>query len=304
MKNRNDKLNWQDDRIMRRENKGSETIKLMDFAFSILPDAKRNDIKKWLKFGHFAINGRVANAFDAPVASGDTVQLNFTRPFVVFSHPRLKIVYEDDDIIVVDKGYGLLSVDTDTSRKSNVDTAYSILREYVKSVHPSNKVFIVHRLDRETSGLMIFAKNMEAKENLQHNWNNMVLERRYVALLDGEMEEQSGVIRSNLAETSQHEVYSSPDGEGKVAITRYRVRRRGKGHSLTEFSLDTGRKNQIRVHARDLGHPITGDKKYGNGAGPLHRLALHAETLRFAHPITRLDMNFISPVPSQFYKYV
>lgn len=304
MRNRNDKANWQEDRIMRRENKGADTIALMEFAFSILPDAKRGDIKKWLKFGHFAIDGVVSNAFDFPVQPGATVELNFTRPFVVFSHSRLKIVYEDDDIIVVDKGYGLLSVGTDSSKKSNVETAYSILRDYVKSIHPSNKIFIVHRLDRDTSGLMIFAKNIEAKENLQHNWNNMVLERRYVALLDGEMEEQSGVIRTHLSETSQHEVYSATDGDGKVAITRYRVRRKGKGHTLAEFSLDTGRKNQIRVHARDLGHPITGDKKYGHGSGPLHRLALHAETLRFAHPITRMDMNFISQVPSQFYKYV
>jgi len=305
MKNRNKRANWQEDRIMRRDHKGEESIKLMDFAFSILPDAKRGDIKKWLKFGHFAINGRVSTAFDAPVEPNDTVELNFTRPFVVFSHPRLKLVYEDDDIIVVDKGYGLLSVGTDSSRKSNIETAYSILRDYVKNIHPSNKIFIVHRLDRDTSGLMIFAKNMEAKENLQHNWNNMVLERRYVALLDGEMEEQSGIIRTNLSETSQHEVYSAKEGDvGKIAITRYKVRRKGKGHTLAEFSLDTGRKNQIRVHARDLGHPISGDKKYGNGSGPLHRLALHAETLRFAHPISRMDMNFISPVPSQFYKYV
>lgn len=297
--------NWQPDRIMRRENKGEKTIGLMEYAFTILPDAKRVDIKKWLKYNHFAINGKVQNSFDAPVAPGDVVELNFTRPFTVFSHPRIKIVYEDDDIIVVDKGYGLLSVGTDSSKKSNVDTAYSILRQYVKSKHPSNKIFIVHRLDRDTSGLMIFAKTMEAKENLQHNWNNMVLQRKYVALLDGEMEEQSGVIRTHLAETSQHEVYSTENGdEGKLAVTRYRVRKKGKGHTLAEFSLDTGRKNQIRVHARDLGCPITGDKKYGKGAGPLHRLALHAETIRFAHPITKMDMNFTSPVPSQFYRYV
>lgn len=305
MRNRNNTANWQADRILRRVNKSETATPLMEFASAILPDAKRGDIKKWLKYGHFAIDGHVATAFDAPVEPGAAVELNFTRPFAVFSHPRLKLVYEDDDIIVVDKGYGLLSVGTDSSRKSNVETAYSILRDYVKSVHPSQKIFIVHRLDRDTSGLMIFAKNMEAKENLQHNWNNMVLERRYVALLDGELEEQSGVIRTHLAETSQHEVYSVTDGgNGKTAITRYRVRRKGKGHTLAEFSLDTGRKNQIRVHARDLGCPITGDKKYGNGSGPLHRLALHAETLRFAHPITRKDMSFISPVPPQFCKYV
>ncbi|MDE6341903.1 MAG: RluA family pseudouridine synthase [Muribaculaceae bacterium] len=295
---------WQPNRVLRRENKGDSEVGLMEFAFSMLPDAKRNDVKKWLKYNHFAINGKVTSAFDTPVAPGDVVEINFTRPFAVFSHPRIRIVYEDDDIIVVDKGYGLLSVSTDTSRKSDVETAYSILRDYVKSEHPANKIFIVHRLDRDTSGLMIFAKSMEAKENLQHNWNNMVLERKYVALLDGELEHDSGTVRSNLAETSTHEVYSSEDGNGKLAVTRYKVRRRGKGRTLAEFSLDTGRKNQIRVHAKDLGCPIVGDKRYGNGAGPLHRLALHAETLRFAHPITKKDMNFTSPVPSQFLKYV
>ncbi len=296
---------WQPDRILRRENKGDSEMGLLEFISAALPDAKRVDLKKWLKFGHFAVNGNVTTAFDAPVPPGGVVELNFTRPFVVFHHPRLKLVYEDDDIIVVDKGYGLLSVGTDSSKKSSVETAYSILRDYVKSKHPSNKIFIVHRLDRDTSGLMVFAKNVEAKEALQHNWNNMVLERKYVALLDGELEQESGEIRSHLAETSQHEVYSTefPE-EGKLAVTRYKVRRKGKGHTLAEFSLDTGRKNQIRVHARDLGCPITGDKRYGNGSGPLHRLALHAETLRFAHPVSRKDMNFTSPVPSQFYKYV
>ena len=296
---------WEPDRIMRRENRGEIQMKLIDFAGVILPDAKRSDIKKWLKYGHFAIDGQVTSAFDSPVNPGGMVDINFSRPFVVFHHPRLKLVYEDDDIIVVDKGYGLLSVGTDSSKKSNVETVYSVLREYVKSKHPSNKIFIVHRLDRDTSGLMVFAKNIEAKEALQHNWNNMVLERKYVALLDGELKKENGEIRSHLAETVEHEVYSTDNpSDGKLAVTRYKVRRKGKGHTLAEFSLDTGRKNQIRVHARDLGCPITGDKRYGNGSGPLHRLALHAETLRFAHPVTRKDMNFTSPVPSQFYKYV
>lgn len=296
---------WEPDRILRRENKGETEVGLLEFMTGALPDAKRGDLKKWLKFGHMAVDGNVTTAFDAPVAPGSAVELNFTRPFVVFRHPRLRLVYEDDDIIVVDKGYGLLSVGNDSSKKSAVETAYSILRDYVKQKHPSNKIFIVHRLDRDTSGLMVFAKKPEAKEALQHNWNNMVLERKYVALLDGELKQESGEVRSHLAETIEHEVYSTDDpSEGKLAVTRYKVRRRGKGRTLAEFSLDTGRKNQIRVHARDLGCPITGDKRYGNGSGPLHRLALHAETLRFAHPITRQDMNFTSPVPSLFYKFV
>lgn len=300
-----EKNSWQPDRILRRVNKSDASMGLMDFAFSVLPDAKRGDIKKWLKFGHFAIDGRVSKAFDAPVPAGSEVALNFTRPFPVFKHSRLRIVFEDDDLIVVEKGYGLLSVASDSTRGGKVETAYSILRDYVKSVHPSQKIFIVHRLDRDTSGLMVFAKTMEAKEALQHNWNNMVLERRYVALLDGVPNPEEGEVRSWLSETSQHEVYSTQEeGAGKLAITRYKVRKKGKSRSVVEFSLDTGRKNQIRVHAKDLGCPISGDRRYGNGAGPLHRLALHAETLRFAHPISFKDMYFTCPVPSQFYKYV
>ena len=128
---------WSPDRILRRENKGDAEVGLMAFISAALPDAKRSDIKKWLKFGHFAINGVVTTAFDAPVAPGSVVELNLTRPFVVFSHPRLKIVYEDDDIIVVDKGYGLLSVGTDSSKKSKVETAYSILRDYVSLLYTS-----------------------------------------------------------------------------------------------------------------------------------------------------------------------
>ena len=188
---------------------------------------------------------------------------------------------------------------TPSSRKDV--TAYSVLKDYVKSINPLNKVFIVHRLDRDTSGLMMFARNMEAKEAMQHNWNNMVLERKYVAVVEGVMEEDSGVVRSYLDETSQYEVYSTHEkGKGQLAVTRYKVLERGHGYTLVEFSLDTGRKNQIRVHAHDLGHPIVGDRKYGAASSPIHRLALHARTLRFAHPVSRRDMRFELPVPARF----
>lgn len=293
-----------EDRILAFRNTGDIPRPLMEFLGEEMEkrrggEVKRNDLKKWLKFGSVMINGIVTSKFDAPVLPGQWVELNLTRPFVTFSHPRLKIVYEDDDIIVVNKGYGLLSVGTD--RPGKVDTAYSILKKYLKEVNPANKIFIVHRLDRDTSGLMMFAKNIEAKERMQHNWNNMVLERKYVAQVEGEMEKDEGVVKSYLAETSQHEVYSTQNPEeGKLAVTRYKVLKRGSGKTLVEFSLDTGRKNQIRVHAKELGHPITGDRKYGAKSSPLHRLALHARTLRFAHPITKADMNFESPVPSGF----
>lgn len=281
----------------------SEQADLLPFLGEILPQYKRTTLKQMLAHKQVRVNGNVTTRATQPLEPGTKVEVNLTREFREFTHRRLRIVYEDDDVIVVNKGYGLLSIGDDTGKDR--ETAYSILRDYLKWAHPGNKLFIVHRLDRDTTGLMVFAKTLEAKEALQHNWNNMVLERKYVALLDGELAQESGEIRSHLAETSQHEVYSTDEpSEGKLAVTRYKVRRKGKGHTLAEFSLDTGRKNQIRVHARDLGCPIMGDKRYGNGSGPLHRLALHAETLRFAHPVTRQDMNFTSPVPSQFYRYV
>ncbi|MDE5807535.1 MAG: RluA family pseudouridine synthase [Muribaculaceae bacterium] len=288
-----------EDRILTYENKGEEAVGLMDFISSCRKDVKRNEIKKWLKFGHLMVDGIVTSAFDAPVEPGGVVKLNVTRPFTIFRHPRIEIVYEDDDVIVINKGYGLLSVGAYNAKKE--PNAYDIIRNYVKEVDPKNKLFIVHRLDRDTSGLMMFAKSAEAQETLRHNWNNMILERLYVAVLEGNLEQDQGYVKSRLAENSQYVVYSTdnPD-EGRVAVTHYKVLGRGNGYTLAQFSLDTGRKNQIRVHASDLGHPITGDKKYGATKNPLHRLALHAQTLRFAHPVTRKDMFFESPMPPKF----
>ena len=168
--------------------------------------------------------------------------------------------------------------------------------------NPKAQVFIVHRLDRDTSGLMLLAKSRIAKDNLQHNWSNMVLNRKYVAVLEGELEgEPEGVVRSYLAENSKFEVYSVDDPEkGQLAVTRYKVLARRRGHTLMELELDTGRKNQIRVHMRDLGHPIVGDRKYGASHSPIGRLALHARSLRFVHPITRKVMDFETPIPARF----
>lgn len=292
-------VNFAPDRIERWVNASDTPAGLSQFVAGMLPGTPRNDIKKWLKYGHLAVQGVVAHRHDTPVEPGQQVELNRTRPFVTLSNPRLSLVYEDDDILVINKGYGLLSMGTESKRKDL--TAYSIVKDYLKAKHPLNKVFIVHRLDRDTSGLMMFAKSMEAKEAMQHNWNNMVLDRRYVAVVEGVMEEDSGVIRSYLGQTSQYEVYSTHDPEqGQLAVTRYRVLQRGHGYTLVEFSLDTGRKNQIRVHAARLGHPIVGDRKYGAASSPIHRLALHAMSLHFAHPMTRRAMKFDLPVPSRF----
>lgn len=276
--------------------------KLLDFLFAVMPDRKRTTVKDFLKHRQVMVGQNVVTQFDFELNAGDEVKVNTTREFQTFSNPRLKIVYEDDDIIVVNKGYGLLSMGTDKIKEG---TAYSILREYLKRKDPRNKLFIIHRLDRDTSGLMMFAKNIKAKETMQHNWNNMVLSRKYIAVVEGEVEKDEGEIRSYLAETSQYEVYSTQNPEeGELAVTRYKVLKRGLGHTMLEVELDTGRKNQIRVHMKELGHPISCDRKYGAKASMIHRLALHAQTLRFAHPSTRRDMNFTTPIPGSFYKLV
>ena len=290
---------FREDRVVVLTNESEEIKPLLAFVGDYFHNKSRNDLKTWLRYGHIMADGMVTTAFDAPVEPGGVVKVNISRPFVVFKHARIQLVYEDDDIIVINKGYGLLSVGTQSHRKE--ETAYDILRDYVKKQNPVNKLYVVHRLDRDTSGLMMFAKTEEAQETLRHNWNIMVLDRLYVALLEGYVEKDDGFVKSRLAENSQFVVYSTKDADdGKLALTRYKVLKRANGLSLVEFSLDTGRKNQIRVHASEMGHPIMGDRKYGAKESRLHRLCLHARTLRFAHPVTRKDMRFEQPVPAKF----
>ena len=276
---------------------------LKAFILSAWPDLSGNRVNGLLHRGQVKLRGEVTTQFDAPVNEGDAVAINFTRPYTVLRHPRLQLVYEDEYVVVVNKGYGLLSVSRGAAKPET--TAYNIVKNYLKECDSRQKVFIVHRLDRDTSGLMMFAKTPEAKEAMQHNWNNMVLERKYVAVVEGNVENDEGVIRSYLGETSAHEVFSTQDPQqGKLAVTRYKVLARGQGRSLVEYLLDTGRKNQIRVHSRELGHPIVGDRRYGASQSPIGRLRLHARTLRFVHPQSRNDMNFQLPVPAKFLKLV
>lgn len=274
--------------------------RLLEFLFASMPGRKRTNVKELLRHNQVKVNDEVTTQFDIPLTSADTVYVNLTREFPRFYNRRLKIVYEDDDIIVANKGYGLLSIGNDKVREG---TAYSILKDYLKWVDPRQKIFIVHRLDRDTSGLMMFAKNIQAKETMQHNWNNMVLNRTYVAVVEGNVENDEGTIRTYLAENSRYEVYVTENPEeGQLAVTRYKVLKRKNGYTLMELELDTGRKNQIRVHMKHIGHPIAGDRRYGAKSSPIHRLALHARTLRFAHPATRREMDFSTPIPASFVK--
>ena len=184
--------------------------KLLEFLFAAMPDRKRTNIKELLKYDQVMVNGTVTRQFDATLQAGDEVRINLTRAFVTFYNRRVQLVYEDDDLLVVNKGYGLLSIGNDKIREG---TAYSIVRDYLKNKDPRNKVFIVHRLDQHTSGLMVFAKNIEAKEGLQHNWNNMVRRRQYVCVVEGKLVPPAGDVKSYLAENSEHVVYSTRSEE-------------------------------------------------------------------------------------------
>ena len=211
---------------------------------------------------------------------------------------QLKIVFEDDSIIVVDKPSGILSVSTGND---NEITAYSILRNHVKMCSPLNKIFIVHRLDKETSGLMLFAKTENVKNILQSNWDKIVLQRKYVAVVDGEMQNTQQTVVSYLKQNSAMQMYVSKDIENaQRAVLTYNVLKKNNKYSLIEVELETGRKNQIRVQMQETGHSVAGDKKYGGKSSPIGRLALHAQTLKFIHPITRETMCFTTKIPKKF----
>jgi len=211
-----------------------------------------------------------------------------------------EIIYEDKYLIVINKPAGLLSIATKDEKR---ETAYSYLSEHVKKQRRDNKIFVVHRLDRETSGLLLFAKNEQIKRTLQDSWNNSVIERTYIALVEGQIQKQEGIISSFLYEDRNFIMHSVADSsKGQKAVTRFKVLKSNQNWSLLEINLETGRKNQIRVHMQDIGHSVAGDKKYGALTNPLKRLALHAMKLSFIHPVSNEKMVFETAIPKSFAK--
>lgn len=271
---------------------------LLKYLITQYPECSRTTVKSWLTHRQVALNGIPVTAYDTPVNRGDEILINLERGFGRLRHPRLKIVYEDEYLLVVDKGYGLLSVATD---KIKDKTAYRIISDYLKVNDPAAKLFVVHRLDRDTSGLLMYAKSEKIQSMLQRSWNELVTDRRYAAVISGSIEPSEGEITSFLAENSVHLVYSTDDPQqGRYAHTRYETLQSNERYSLLSLQLETGRKNQIRVHLSEKGHPITGDRRYGSHDNPAGRLALHAYRLQFIHPITRRELTFESPIPAKF----
>lgn len=276
----------------------TEPSVLMEFLLAVYKDKSRTTVKSYLAHGQVTVGGVAKTGFDTPLCAGDVVRVTLGHVEKPFTHKMLRIVYEDDDIIVIDKRNGLLSMATDSER---IKTAYYILSEYLKSKDRSARIFIVHRLDRETSGLMLFAKSMDVQHKLQKNWGDMILERKYVAVVSPPMREEEGVISSYLAENKAYMVYSTknPD-EGELAVTRFRRLKTNSRYSMVECMLETGKKNQIRVHMKDKRCPIIGDKRYGGISSPIGRVALHAGRIRFIHPTSGKEMLFDTGVPALF----
>lgn len=236
------------------------------------------------------VNNKVITKYNYPIKDNDKVTLNKKETKI----NDIPILYEDKNIIVVNKKAGLLTVSTD----NNDYTLYSLVSSYVKKNNPKSKIFIVHRLDKDTSGLVILAKDEKTKKLYQDNWNELVKYRGYVAVVEGQLEIKENTIKQNLKENSNFKVYVSKDG--LEAITKYQVIKENKLYSLLEIEIETGRKNQIRVAFESLNHPIIGDTKYSSTTNPIHRLGLHAHKLIIINPITNKEMTFISPIPYAF----
>ncbi|MBA4854074.1 RluA family pseudouridine synthase [Emticicia sp. BO119] len=260
----------------------------------------RNDVKVLLRDRHIFIDGRTVSQFNHILKPEQVVEVSWKKAPEEQRQKGLSIVFEDQYLVVIEKQEGVLSIATEKQKDNN---AYSTLSAYVKRQNPGNRIFIVHRLDRETSGLMIFAKSEKIQKLLQESWNETIEERTYLAVTEGSVEKDKGMITSYLVENRALVVYSSQNPDiGQKAITHYEVLRRSNKYSLVKFNLETGRKNQIRVHAKDLKHPIVGDAKYGATGNPINRLGLHAWVLSFKHPITKENLRFETKVPAKFMK--
>ena len=270
---------------------------LLNFLLNNVKES-RSKIKATLQGRGIKVNGKTVTQFDYPVAAGTKIEVSKTkRNNDKLKSRYVKIVYEDQYLVVIEKNIGILSMAAG-HKSLNVK---AVLDDYFKKTRQRCTAHVVHRLDRDTSGLMIYAKDMETEQILEHNWHDIVFDRRYVAVVSGEMENDEGTIENWLKDNKAYVTYSSPvDNGGKYAITHYRVLDRTTEHSLVEYKLETGRKNQIRVHSADMGHPVCGDIKYGNGDDPLHRLCLHAYMLCFTHPVTHEIMEFETLIPGGF----
>jgi len=278
-----------------------EECELMEFLMKAMDGISRTKVKKMLTYDLVNVNDRAVSQHDFLLKPNMRVTIKKSSEGNRFKNFWVKIVFEDDHILVIEKKPGILS--SSTSPKD--ESVKSILNYYLDKSHQHANAHTVHRLDKFASGLMIFAKSKKVALEFEEDWKERVYDRRYVALVHGELPKSQGTIASWLKDDSHYVTHSSQeDNGGKYAVSHYKKIKSGNGYSLVEMQLETGRKNQIRVHLQDLGCPVVGDSKYGDGSDPIHRLGLHAYKLCFKHPVTGEDMKFETDIPKAFYAAV
>lgn len=271
---------------------------LLPFLLGAVQDKSRNTVKNLLARGQVQVDGKAVTQYNHPLTPGQKITIQPERT----GRAKLPfpILWEDAHILVVDKPAGLLSMASDTEKER---TAYRQVMDYVRAEDAGRRIFIVHRLDRDTSGVLLFAKDEETKRALQEHWEERVFRRGYTALVEGVPPKQEDTVRSLLRENAAHKVYSVSSG-GKEAITHYRTIRTGKQYSLLDVEIATGRKNQIRAHLSELGCPIAGDRTYGAATDPLRRLCLHAHELVLLHPVLKEKITLRAELPRGFARLV
>lgn len=277
-----------------------EEGELLVFLLKSITNKSRNDVKVLLRDKQILVDGKAVTQFNHILKPEQIVEVRWKKGPEEQKYRGLSIVFEDQYLIVIEKEQGLLSIATEKQKDNN---AYRILSSHVKKQNLSNRIFVVHRLDRETSGLMMFAKSEKVQKLLQESWNATIELRTYLAVVEGYVEKKEDTIVSNLVESKALIVYSSQNPDvGQKAITHYQVLKSNKNFSLLKVNLETGRKNQIRVHMKDIKHPVIGDAKYGATRNPIDRLGLHAWVLSFKHPVTREQLHFETAIPGKFMK--
>ena len=279
--------------------KVTEEAQLITFLMEKMHGISRNRAKALLTNRVVLVDNIITTHPLTELKPGQVVQLDRSKHKMSFHSNSLDIVYEDPYLLIIDKHAGLLSMSNNTRQ----ETVKTVLNRYLEKGGGRNTSHLVHRLDRDTSGLMVYAKDIKTQQNLVEGWQQLVTDRRYVALVQGIFENKQGKIESWLTEDKRFVTHSSPvDNGGKFAVTKYNVLEEGGGYSLVECELLTGRKNQIRVHMAELGHPVVGDHKYGSTDDSIRRLGLHAYMLCFRHPVNGKHMRFETPVPACFEK--
>lgn len=280
-----------------KEYKVTHECELLEFLFEIFKDSSKNSVKSLLSNHRVLVDGAPVSQFNYKLYPGDIVMIAKTA-IKQKARSNLPIIYEDDEMIVIDKPSGLLSVASD---KEKGVTAFRIINDYVQQKDKHNRIFVVHRIDEDTSGVLMFVKDSKLRDALQDNWNDLVKKRGYFAIIEGEMKEKEGTITSYLKKNSLNLMYSShKKGDGQLAITHYKTIKSNDKYSLLDVTIDSGRKNQIRVHLGEKGHNIIGDDKYGNPSNPLGRLGLHAYELILTHPFTSKELKFHANMPKEF----